>query len=148
MHKNKHNPLRTSFKTNVMSSKRHNYNDCKLWNIKVLFSLVCAHRSHQGSMLWSQFSAIFDNFRRFSTIFGDFRQFSATFDNFRRKNWCFSQQPMLWSFFSKLAFVLSKKNANFFAKFFGENILKIITSVPGHSCSIFSAGEPLKITQA
>jgi hypothetical protein len=24
------------------------------------------------------------------------------------------------------------KDANFFAKFFGENILKIITSVPGH----------------
>jgi hypothetical protein len=24
------------------------------------------------------------------------------------------------------------KNANFFAEFFGENILKIITSVPGH----------------
>jgi hypothetical protein len=24
------------------------------------------------------------------------------------------------------------KNANIFAKFFGENILKIITSVPGH----------------
>jgi hypothetical protein len=24
------------------------------------------------------------------------------------------------------------KNANFFAKFFSENILKIITSVPGH----------------
>jgi hypothetical protein len=24
------------------------------------------------------------------------------------------------------------KNANFFAKIFGENILKIITSVPGH----------------
>jgi hypothetical protein len=25
------------------------------------------------------------------------------------------------------------KNANFFAEFFGENILKIITSVPGHT---------------
>jgi hypothetical protein len=32
-----------------------------------------------GSMLWSQFSAIFDNFRR--------------------KNWRFSQKPMLWSKF-------------------------------------------------
>jgi hypothetical protein len=30
----------------------------------------------QGSMLWSQFSAIFDNFLR--------------------KNWSFSQKPMLW----------------------------------------------------
>jgi hypothetical protein len=28
------------------------------------------------------------------------------------------------------------KNANFFAKFFGENILKIITSVPGHPASV------------
>jgi hypothetical protein len=30
----------------------------------------------------------------------------------------------------KFGFVLSQKR-NFFAKFFGENILKIITSVPG-----------------
>jgi hypothetical protein len=35
---------------------------------------------------------------------------------------------MLWS---KLAIVWAK-NANIFAKFFGENIFKIITSVPGH----------------
>jgi hypothetical protein len=33
-------------------------------------------------------------------------------------------------FFSKFGFVLSQKR-QFFAKFFGENILKIITSVPG-----------------
>jgi hypothetical protein len=58
-------------------------------------------------------------------------QFSAIFDNFRRKNWRFSQKPMLWSIFSKFSFVLSQKR-QFFAKIFGENILKIITSVPGH----------------
>jgi hypothetical protein len=36
-------------------------------------------QTHQGSMLWSLFSAIFPNFRR--------------------KNWRFSQKPMLWSTF-------------------------------------------------
>jgi hypothetical protein len=56
----------------------------------------------QGSMLWSQFSAIFDNFRR--------------------KNWRLSQKPMLWlKFLQKLAAVWAK-NANIFAKFFAENI--------------------------
>jgi hypothetical protein len=39
---------------------------------------ICMYM-YQGPMLWSQFSAIFDNFRR--------------------KNWCFSQKPMLWSKF-------------------------------------------------
>jgi hypothetical protein len=51
------------------------------------------------------------------TIFCDFRQFSA-------KYWRFSQKPMLWH---NLA-LFRVKNANFFA----ENILKIITPVPGH----------------
>jgi hypothetical protein len=57
-------------------------------------------------------------------------QFSAIFANFRRKIWRSSQKPMLWShFFPKLTVVWAK-NAKFFAKFFGENIFKIITSVP------------------
>jgi hypothetical protein len=34
------------------------------------------------------------------------------------------------NFFSKFSFVLSQKR-HFFAKIFGENILEIITSVPG-----------------
>jgi uncharacterized membrane protein len=34
-------------------------------------------------------------------------------------------------FLQKVAAV-GAKNANIFAKFFGENIFKIITSVPGH----------------
>jgi hypothetical protein len=39
---------------------------------------------------------------------------------------------MSWSnIFQNLA-LFWVKNANFFAKLFGENILKIITSVPGH----------------
>jgi hypothetical protein len=60
------------------------------------------HQQHLGSMLWSQFTAIFDNFRQ--------------------KNWRFSQKPMLWpQFLQKLAVVWAK-NANFFAKFIGENI--------------------------
>jgi hypothetical protein len=62
-------------------------------------TLTC---TYQGSMLWSQFSAIFDNFRR--------------------KNWRFSQKPMLWlKFLQKLAVVWAK-NANIFAKFFAKNI--------------------------
>jgi hypothetical protein len=53
-------------------------------------------------------------------------QFSAIFAKFRRKNWRFSPKLMLWSiFFQKIA-VVGAKNANIF----GENILKIITSVP------------------
>jgi hypothetical protein len=47
-------------------------------------------------------------------IFCDFPQFSAK----------------KLAFFSKFSFVLSPKR-HLFAKFFGENILKIITSVPG-----------------
>jgi hypothetical protein len=44
-------------------------------------------------------------------------QFSAIFDNFQRKNWRFSQKLMLRSI-KKISFV------------FGENIYKIIASVP------------------
>jgi hypothetical protein len=70
-------------------------------------------QTHLGSMLWSQFSAIFANFRR--------------------KNCRFSQKPMLWSKFCIIYLALFwVKNAIFFAEFFGENILKIITLVPGH----------------
>jgi hypothetical protein len=71
------------------------------------------HKNYMGSMLWSQFSAIFANFRR--------------------KNWRFSQKPMLWSKFCII--LIWVKNANFFAEFFGENIWKIITSVPGRRTS-------------
>jgi hypothetical protein len=42
------------------------------------------------------------------------------------------------NFFHNLALVLVK-NANFFAIFFGENILKIITLVPGHD--LFTSGD-------
>jgi hypothetical protein len=42
------------------------------------------------------------------------------------KNQCCDQ------IFEKISYVLSKKTPIFFADFFGENILKIITSVPGH----------------
>jgi hypothetical protein len=65
-----------------------------------------------GSMLWSQFSAIFENFRQ--------------------KNWRFSQKPMLWSQFLHNLALFWGKNAKFIAEFFSKNIFKIITSVPGH----------------
>jgi hypothetical protein len=65
--------------------------------------------SDRGLMLWSQLSEIFANFRR--------------------KNWRFSQHPMLWSFFLQNVAAVRAKNANIFAKFFGKNIFKIITLV-------------------
>jgi hypothetical protein len=49
------------------------------------------------------------------TIFCDFRQFSA------KKLAFFSQTNVMIKFLQKEAVVLAK-NANFFAKFFGENI--------------------------
>jgi hypothetical protein len=62
-------------------------------------------------------------------------QFSAIFANFWRKNWRFSQVPMFMiTIFAKTSSSLSK-NANIFAKFFVENILKIITSVPDQTLS-------------
>jgi hypothetical protein len=64
----------------------------------------------QGSMLWSQFSAIFSNFRQKIGVF--------------LKNQCYDQ-----NFCNNLA-LLWVKNANFSQFFFGENIFKIITSVP------------------
>jgi hypothetical protein len=70
-----------------------------------------SHDNVLGSMLWSQFSAIFANFRR--------------------KICRFSQKPMLWSQFLQKLTEVWEKSAKIFAKFFGENILKIITSVPG-----------------
>jgi hypothetical protein len=53
-----------------------------------------------------------------NTIFGDFCRLSA------EKNQCYDQ------IFGKVATVRAK-NADIFAKFFGKNIFKIITSVPG-----------------
>jgi hypothetical protein len=42
----------------------------------------------------------------------------------------FSKTNVMINFFQNLA-LFRVKNANFFAEIFGENILKIITSVPG-----------------
>jgi hypothetical protein len=62
-------------------------------NLKCIWNF-CPDQGDRGSMLWSQFSAI-----------------SA---NFRRKNWRFSQKPMLWSqFFAKTSSSLSKKRQYF-----------------------------------
>jgi hypothetical protein len=58
------------------------------------------------------------------TIFCDFSLFLA------KKLSFFSKTNVMIKFFQNLA-LFEVKNANFFAKFFGENILKIITSVPG-----------------
>jgi hypothetical protein len=54
------------------------------------------------------------------TIFCDFSQFSA------KKLAFFLNTNVMINFFQNLV-----KNAKFFANFFGENILKIITTVPG-----------------
>jgi hypothetical protein len=55
------------------------------------------------------------------TIFGDFDNFRRTKLAFFLKNQCYDQHYQLY---------FESKNANFFAEFFGENIFKIITSVP------------------
>jgi hypothetical protein len=59
-----------------------------------------------GPMLWSHFSAIFDNVWR--------------------KNGRFFQKPMLWSNFCIFYDCFESKTPIFFAEFFGDNILKII----------------------
>jgi hypothetical protein len=59
------------------------------------------------------------------TIFCDFCTIFGKKIGVFLKNQCYDH------FFQNLA-LFWVKNANFFAKFFGENILKIITSVPGH----------------
>jgi hypothetical protein len=56
-----------------------------------------------GPMLWSQFSAIFDNFRQKIGVF--------------LKKQCYGK------IFAQFSFALSQKR-QFFAEFFGENILK------------------------
>jgi hypothetical protein len=61
------------------------------------------------------------------TIFCDFPQFSAKIGVFLKYQ-CYDQ------IISKFGFVLSQ-NAIFSAKFFGENILKITTSVLHYSCN-------------
>jgi hypothetical protein len=73
---------------------------------------------HPGSVLWSQFPAIFSNFRQ--------------------TNWRFFQKPMLRSkFFHTNLALFWVKNANLFCWFFGENVFKIITSVLGLPDGIF-----------
>jgi hypothetical protein len=58
------------------------------------------------------------------TIFCDFRPFSQKKFGVFLKNQCYDH-------LKKNLALFWVKNANIFAKFFGENILKIITSVPG-----------------
>jgi hypothetical protein len=72
------------------------------WCIKALAS---------GVDVWSQFSAVFAPFSAKTLAF-------------------FSKTNVMIEFLQKLAVCSSSKNANIFATFFGENILKIITSVP------------------
>jgi hypothetical protein len=59
------------------------------------------------------------------TIFGDFSQFSA------EKIAFFLNTNVMINFFQYLALFWVKNN-NFLSKTFGENIFRIITSVPGH----------------
>jgi hypothetical protein len=86
----------------------------------------------QGSMLWSQFSAIFLNFRR--------------------KNWRFYQKPMLWSTFFKIWLCFASKTPIyrriFWRKYFknhniGPRLGEFSPIVP-----LFTLGSFLKITEA
>jgi hypothetical protein len=57
-------------------------------------------------------------------------QFSAIFSNFRRKNGVFLKYQCYGQIIFKFGFVSSQKR-QFLAKLFCKNIFKIITSVPG-----------------
>jgi hypothetical protein len=92
-------------------------------------------------MLWTLFltglnsepgGRCFDhNFLQFLPIFGEKNGVFL-------KNQCYDQIFENWALFWV-------KNANFFAKFFGENISKIITSVPGDFVfHLFSYNSSLK----
>jgi hypothetical protein len=59
-------------------------------------------------------------------------QFSAIFNHFWQKIGVFSD-----NFLQKLSVCNLRKNTNFFAKFLGENILKITTSGPGMICLLW-----------
>jgi hypothetical protein len=63
--------------------------------------------------------------------------------NFRRENWRFPQKPMLWSKFRKSSSICNK-NLDFFAKFVGENVLIIITSVPGYEITYLITKQRLR----
>jgi hypothetical protein len=62
-----------------------------------------------GRWLWSEFSAIFDNFRQKMAFFTETNVMIKILHNL----------DLFWD-----------KNANFFADLLGENIFKIKTSVP------------------
>jgi hypothetical protein len=81
---------------------------------------------------WAIFFATSSGVYVMITIFCDFCQFSAKILAF------FSKTNAMIKFLQKVAAVWTK-NANIFCKFFGENISKITTSVPGHP-----AGESLR----
>jgi hypothetical protein len=72
-------------------------------------------------------------------IFCDFRQFSA-----KKLVFFFSKTNVMIIFLHNLVLFLAK-NANFFAEFFGENILKIITSVPGPTSLRWSRSRSMPI---
>jgi hypothetical protein len=69
---------------------------------------------------------IFCDFCQFSAICANFLRYIA---NFRRKNSVFLKKQCKDHFLQKLA-VVRAKNVHIFVKFFGENILRITTSVP------------------
>jgi hypothetical protein len=56
----------------------------------------------QGSMLWSQFAAIFDNFQRKNWRFLKNQCYDQNFRRFSAKKMAFSQKKMLWSQFSAI----------------------------------------------
>jgi hypothetical protein len=61
--------------------------------------LGCASTYNKGSMLWSQFSAIF---RQKLAFFTNINVMNTIFCDFSAKNWRFSQIPMLWTQFSAI----------------------------------------------
>jgi hypothetical protein len=81
----------------------------------------------EGHEIWSS------GINKISAIYADFRQKIGVFsDNTNAKNWRFSLQKtkIMIQFMHSICIVL-EAYADCFANFCGENILEIITSVPG-----------------
>jgi hypothetical protein len=111
-------------KSNPSTAKPHNasYSPCVFFNENCFSSVNTEIReidSEYGGYRTRSRGRCYDhNFLQFLPIFG--KKIGIFL-----KNQCYEQK------FAYFSFVLSQKRQFFFAIFFGENILKIITSVPG-----------------
>jgi hypothetical protein len=112
-------------KTKSLADSERNQNAlCLMFDVDACFLCFLVRNSYETSFDHLSSWTVWPGVDVMITIFCDFWQFSAKKIGVFLKNQCYDQ------LFSKIGSFWDK-NANFFAEFFGENILKIITSVPG-----------------